>query len=221
MSKFLAPIHSWLFNKIKISEMLEKDIVEAFDKKYGNASIIYEEIVNNLGHPTEDLPLEDIIDKSNIHGWLQEKISLTEKRTAALVTKLILKFGEDSKSIIIDAFKAQGEICGKEVKEDSFLESPRDLFKAVNNYILEGMPCDNVNSVSEDTEDKIQWVTSKCLHKKYWDLVNGDINTFYILRNAWIKSFVEAINPMFLYNRIIEDNNGNCTFINSIYKNNI
>ena len=221
MSKFLAPIHSWLFNKIKISEMLEKDIVEAFDKKFGGASIIYEDIVNKLGHPTEDMPLEDIIDKSNIHGWLQEKISLTEKRTAALVTEFTLKFGEDSKNIIIDAFKAQGQICGKEVKEDSPLESSRDLFKAINNYILEGMPCDNVNSVSEDTEDKLQWVTSKCLHKKYWDLVNGDIKIFYTLRKAWIESFIETINPSFLYKKTIEDNNGDCTFINCIYKRNI
>ncbi|MBU5590471.1 hypothetical protein KQI89_01710 [Clostridium sp. MSJ-4] len=222
MSKFLAPIHFWLFNKIKISEDLEKDIVNTFDEKYNNkGSIIYKDIINIIGIPTEDTSLENIIDTTNIHGWLQNKISLTEKRTAALITELTKNFGEASLNIIKSIFENQGRKCGEEVREDGILNLPKDLFKALNNYILEGMPCDNVNSICKDDSSEIQWTSSKCLHKQYWDEVNGDITIFYSLRKAWIKSFIEAINPSFIYNQTIEQNDGNYTFINSFLKKNM
>lgn len=32
MSRFLAPIHGWLFNKIKVAENLEKDLINSYRK---------------------------------------------------------------------------------------------------------------------------------------------------------------------------------------------
>ncbi len=34
MSAFLAPIHTWLFNKILLAEELEKSLKEAYIDKY-------------------------------------------------------------------------------------------------------------------------------------------------------------------------------------------
>ena len=45
--------------------------------------------------------IEDIIDKSNIHGWLQDKISSVETRTAFTITEMIKKYGEEAEDIAV------------------------------------------------------------------------------------------------------------------------
>ena len=49
MSRFLGPVHHWLYNKICLHEDLEKNIVSGFNERY---------------------------DTDNIHGWLQSKIKV-------------------------------------------------------------------------------------------------------------------------------------------------
>ncbi|MFL0268037.1 hypothetical protein [Candidatus Clostridium radicumherbarum] len=200
MSKFLAPIHTCIFNKIKLYENLEANLVKAYTKQYGQeACSLYNEIKEKYGTPLEDRPIEELIDVSNIHGWLQNKISITESRQAELLTKLINKYCEEVKNIALKLYAQQGSKCGKEAKEKYDATNASTIYKALNDYILEGMPCDRVNSITENTEDKLEWENEMCLHKGYWDAVSGDVKLFYELRDAWIKSFVENINDNFSY----------------------
>ena len=74
----------------------------------------------------------------------------------------------------------------------------------MNDYILDGMPCDRVNEVILNEEDKIKWQSRICVHKDIWEEVGCDVNYFYNLRNAWIKSFVSNLNSNFRY--IVENN---------------
>jgi hypothetical protein len=201
MSRFLAPIHTWIFNKIKLYESLEASLVEAYTEQYGDeACSLYNEIKEKYGYPIEDRPLEELIEVSNIHGWLQNKISIAETRQGALLTKLLRKYGEEVKTIASKLYIEQGSQCGKEAKEKYDVTTAPAIYKALNDYILEGMPCDRVNNITENTEDKLEWENEMCLHKGYWDAVSGDIKLFYDLRNAWIKSFVENTNDNFVYN---------------------
>ena len=76
MSAFLAPIHTWLFNKILLAEELEKSLNEAYIDKYKDIAKEMIEKSLTYGSPIDTTRnIEDIIDKSNIHGWLQDKIS--------------------------------------------------------------------------------------------------------------------------------------------------
>ena len=79
------------------------------------------------------------------------------------------------------------------------LDNAVDIFNAVNDYILAGMPCDRVNEVLIQEEDKVLWKRRVCVHKNIWDSVGGDVNYFYTLRNLWIKSFVNEANKEFNY----------------------
>lgn len=66
MSAFLGPIHFWLYNKIGKQEELTKAIASM---AAGNGWI------SDRTAYIRDLPaLEDVIDESNIHGWLQDQI---------------------------------------------------------------------------------------------------------------------------------------------------
>ncbi|AKN33610.1 hypothetical protein Ccar_23430 [Clostridium carboxidivorans P7] len=205
MSLFLGKIHYWLFDKIKWFEGLESDIVSWAEHKGLPVDNWKQEIYKDFGHPVEDKPLEDMIDTSNIHGWLQDKISKAEGRQAAWVTK-ILNSSKEYKNDLISIFEKQGNKLGIEYSEKSIPNSPQEIYNIINDFILEGMPCDRVTEELESDSTVYIWRTNLCLHSKYWDSVHGDVNNFYILRDAWITSFIKALNFNFSYNVSIIDN---------------
>ena len=74
----------------------------------------------------------------------------------------------------------------------------------MNDYILDGMPCDRVNEVVANDEQHIAWEQRICVHKDIWNEVGCDVNYFYELRNTWIKSFISELNSKFEY--LIDEN---------------
>lgn len=200
MSKFLAPIHFWLFNKIKLSEELQKEIYNSLYNKYDDkVKLIFSESIDLFGDFTEDKPLDEIIDTSNIHGWLQDKISKSETRTAYIITKATQEFGSDALNLIKDCYILQGKHCGIESRNSNVNKNTLELFKSLNNYILDGMPCDNAHSLTTKTDDLTEWSTNPLLHEPYWTKVGGDISLFYELRTLWIVNFISEANSSFDY----------------------
>ena len=61
------------------------------------------------------------------------------------------------------------------------------------------MPCDRVNEVLLQEENKVLWKRRLCVHKNLWDAVGGDVNLFYNLRDLWISSFVNKVNSNYKY----------------------
>ncbi|TCK90514.1 hypothetical protein EDC19_2283 [Natranaerovirga hydrolytica] len=198
MSLFLGDIHFWLYNKIILAEALEKDILRLAKEKGFNEALLKKESREKYGNPTEGKELETIIDTSNIHGWLQEKIANVETRQSFLVTQLVQ---EDKNNIVeIKAlFANQGKTSANEVEKA--LNTPEEVFNYLNNFVIEGMPCDRVNEIIKSDEQEFVWSVTTCLHRPYWEKVSGDVEVFYILREAWVKAFVEAIKGGFEYER--------------------
>lgn len=199
MSLFLGKIHYLLFDKIKWFEDLEAEIVLWAENTDLPTDKWKDEIYKDFGYPVEDRPLEDIIDTSNIHGWLQDKISKSEGRQAAWITK-ILNCSEKYKKNLIDIFEKQGTKLGSEYRKNLIPNTPQEVYNIINDFILEGMPCDKVIEELESDSHAYIWKTNFCLHSKYWDAIQGDVNNFYILRDAWIKSFLESLTYDFSYN---------------------
>lgn len=199
MSLYLGKIHYWLFNKILWFEKLEKEIITLAKAEGLDVDNLSKEINEKHGEPTPDLPLEEMIDTSNIHGWLQGKIHSAEGRMAAWTTKLISN-NKDAAAKLEEIYTTQGVKAAKEVKEKGIeLENAVDIFNSVNDYILDGMPCDRVNEVTKSEEDTVEWVRRLCVHKDIWNKEQGDVDYFYQLRSLWIKAFVSEVNPDFEY----------------------
>jgi len=199
MSLFLGKIHYWLYNKIVSFELIEKEIIEWAIHKGLNIEEFNKKLRHEYGAPLDDRPLEEIIDTSNIHGWLQDKISKAEIRQAALVTK-ILEFDQQNKGDLLEIYKEQGTLAAQKYKQNN-PNTPEIIYNILNDTILEGMPCDQVSEVVKSSNNEFVWNTTMCLHKPYWDKVGGDINTFHELREAWIKNFISALNPEFSYEK--------------------
>ena len=199
MSLFLGKIHYWLFNKIVWFENLEEKIIELAKLEGLDTESLRKEIEKKYGEKLPNKPLEELIDTSNIHNWLQSQIHSAEKRTASW-TKLLIEANEENFKKLENIYKEQGIALANEViKEGKKVSSPKEIFDAMNDYILDGMPCDRVNEIILNEEDKITWQKRIDVHKDIWDEVGCDVNYFYNLRNAWIESFVSSVNTNFKY----------------------
>lgn len=199
MSAFLGPIHHWLFNKIKLFEALEATINQKAIAAYGSeAASIIQQTQGEFGIPLPERALEDLIDTNQIHGWLQHKIQTAETRQAATLHRLIQHFGDDVIAMAMEDFRQQGASLGKELHQQENLTAP-DLYQQLNNYVLDGMPCDHVNNVILSEDDRLHWKTTRCLHRPYWESAGMDTDTMYRLRGQWIKSFIQEACPTMTY----------------------
>lgn len=197
MSAFLGKIHYWLYNKIQLQEDLIEGILKFAKEKDISVQEIEKEVFEKYGYP-ERRALETVIDNGNIHGWLQTKIQSVELRTAAIVTELInnhgIKVDEIGKIYFENAKAVMKNIEEKDI-------SPSEMFQLIFEYLLEGMPCDRVNEVISEAEKEFSWKTTVCIHKQYWEEVNGDVSNFYILKNSWINGFLYGAENKYSYIR--------------------
>ena len=170
MSAFLGPIHFWLYNKIKIQNNIVEDILDLSENMGFN---LRKDLYEQYGDG--DLkPLDEVIDVGNIHGWLQNQISLVEYKLAFAVTEILNKNPEKVQEIKT-IFKNNG-IKYSTLNNESTIE---ESFKAINDTLLDGMPCDHVNAVVNQDEHEAVWKRYECVHSKYWDAAKGDVNIYY------------------------------------------
>ena len=204
MSLFLGKIHYWLFNKVLWFEGLEGEIIKLAKDKGIDVEKLEAEINSKYGVKTPNKNLEDMIDTSNIHGWLQGKIHSAEGRMAAW-TKVILENNQDYILDMRKVYENQGVNAGNEGKESLENINAETIFNSMNDYILDGMPCDRVNEVIDSSEESIMWKRRVCVHKNIWENEGILVDVFYELREHWINAFVNTMNNDYEYVKL-EDN---------------
>ena len=204
MSLFLGKIHYWLFNKVWWFEGLEGEIIKLAKDKGIDVEKLEAEINSKYGVKTPNKNLEDMIDTSNIHGWLQGKIHSAEGRMAAW-TKVILENNQDYILDMRKVYENQGVNAANEAKESLENINAETIFNSMNDYILDGMPCDRVNEVIDSSEESIMWKRRVCVHKNIWENEGILVDVFYELREQWINAFVNTMNNDYEYVKL-EDN---------------
>ena len=204
MSLFLGKIHYWLFNKVLWFEGLEGEIIKLAKDKGIDVEKLEAEINSKYGVKTPNKNLEDMIDTSNIHGWLQGKIHSAEGRMAAW-TKVILENNQDYILDMRKVYENQGVNAANEAKESLENINAETIFNSMNDYILDGMPCDRVNEVIDSSEESIMWKRRVCVHKNIWENEGILVDIFYELREHWINAFVNTMNNDYEYVKL-EDN---------------
>jgi len=182
MSKFLGKIHYWLYNKIQLHENLIEAVTELAEKNGYDSRDLANQSYLEFGMPVSGL-LENEIDYDNIHGWLQQRIISVESRLAYISAELLRNNAVEMEDIA-DIFYESGRDIMKKLGINE--GSPQDFFNLVFDYMLEGMPCDRVNEITENSDTEIIWRTAVDLHKNYWD----NINNFYYFRDSWINGFL-------------------------------
>ncbi|MDU3723567.1 MAG: hypothetical protein E7G24_10240 [Clostridium celatum] len=204
MSLFLGKIHYWLFNKVLWFEGLEGEIIELAKNEGLNIYKLQDEINIKYGEKLPDKKLEDMIDTSNIHGWLQGKIHNAEGRMASW-TNIILSNNKDAILNMKKIYIEQGINAAKEAKTKLSNITAEDIFKSMNDYILDGMPCDRVNEVINSNSETVEWKRKVCVHKDIWKNEGISVDIFYNLRSEWINAFVVEMNNDYEYIQLDEN----------------
>ena len=203
MSAFLGHIHYWLYRKIQLLVERENLILEKTTKVVDDlAEELHSISVDTYGEPINpSIPLENIIDHNNIHGWLSNQINIASVREAAFI-KDMLDTNADENAIhvvtaILDAFAVQGQACGV-VAQDSLEEHTAPaIYNALQNFYVNGMPCDGGDQIVEDSADRFTWVGDHRLQAGYWRTAGVDPKFMMLAYQTWFEAFVKAIDPEF------------------------
>ncbi len=173
MSAFLGPIHFRLYDKIAKQENLTEVIASyAVNNAWISDKNAY---IRNLPQ------LENVIDESNIHGWLQEQINDAEARYARLIHAVTEKHNDRMDKIIRIAFD-----FGKANRVSA--ASASDVYRMFEDFFVNGMPCDRVNAVVSESEDELSWKMTKDIHAQHW---NGDATAYYAIRKAVMDGMLD------------------------------
>ena len=173
MSAFLGPIHFWLYNKIGKQEDLTNAIASHAERNGW---------IEDQAKFTKDLPaLEDVIDVSNIHGWLQGQIHDAETRYADLIGTVWN--AERSEEIHGTAYNfGKTHALGATI-------SPTEAYKAFEDFFVNGMPCDRVNAVVSESADELSWTMMRDIHAQYW---KDGSEIYYLIRNTVMNGMLDG-----------------------------
>lgn len=179
MSKFLAPIHFWLYDKIKVQEELTAALADLAHEQG------WDDGVDCSTYVSCDLPaLDTVIDEGNIHGWLQARIGDAEGRYARLVTTLV-----SADPTRMEALQQAAEQFGK--RHAIGAATPQDAYRCFENTLLNGMPCDRVNVLTEQEETHLAWEEAMDLHASFWEAAGGDAANYRSLRSAVMRGMLD------------------------------
>lgn len=173
MSASLGPIHIWVFNKIKFQE---KEVERLLSLKEGLD-------IDGAAGIVEKGTLEEIIDIQNIHGFLQMRINITENRLALTVENLL------ESGITLDEIKKTLYEFGVENAFDASVK-PQKAYENLNALMVNGMPCDRVEAVIENTENRVVFHENVDIHTEYWK----NKETYQILKDEVIKGLISKTN---------------------------
>lgn len=186
MSAFLGPIHYWLYNKIVLQDKMTDDVF-ALNEKNGYVSDLENKTASVCG-VIEKKPLEEMIDESNIHGWLQGKICTAESRFAYAVTQ-ILNANQDAISELKEVLFQLGIKIADEMGET--FDSAEQIYQKLNDILLDGMPCDHINQLVSKSMDEVVYHRAICIHENFWHKASGKVEVYYVLRTRFIEGFLQ------------------------------
>lgn len=174
MSRFLAPVHQWLYGKIRFQDQLTAHLARVAKQEGW--------LADETPFRTDDRPLEEAIDPTDIHGWLQGRIDGTETRLAALATSLL---DEDAarRETLEKAAYAFGQAHRVEPDAD-----PAAVWHRFDDTLLDGMPCDRVNLVRRGDDGSVSWKRTKDPHAPYWK----DPEVYHALRRKVAEGMLDG-----------------------------
>lgn len=170
MSTFLAPIHSWMFGKIQTQDELTSELAALAVQKgwltqAEAAAFQYEE--------TRSLP--EVVG-GDIHGGLSALIEEAERRYAELADRLL--GGHDER---LDDLKTAAYAFGQ--KHAAMPDSePQACYQAILDVLLDGMPCDGVNIVTDSSPEHFSWERRIDVHGERWGALGRSVAEYNALR---------------------------------------
>ncbi len=195
MSTELGKIHFWLYDKIKLVNEREMLLIEKGKTIFPDLVEELYEVCAEMYGPIIDskVPLEEIIDKDNIHRWLEEKILVSEVRESTFIKDLVDCTGNMGKNLVMETFHDHGTICGQRAALSLPDIRAVTIYEAMQNYYLNGMPCDTVDTLNVISDYEVIWEGTHTLQLTNWKKAGVSNSLMTEAYMQWFKGFVSAI----------------------------
>lgn len=209
MSAFLGPIHYWLYAKIKHVQNRTARLADAASENCNSlADSCLATVYETYGEPpSAEKDLAELIDPTNIHGWLARQIQLTEAREAALLKELNDCCGDGVWELATKVFTQEGARLGETAMRSGRydLQTAGGLYKAFHDTFLSGMPCDGGFEEVSATDQQIILERASCPKPTLWLQIGVSVEAMQELYRQWLFAFVAALNPAFAVSQQISD----------------
>lgn len=206
MSAFLGPIHHWLFSKIQVLESRAFAVATALEAS-GKGSL--NGALTEYGDKLEGADISEILGDNSIHQFLSGLIA----RVEVLEAKAMDAAGENHE-ILLDAAEKHGRETAEKAIEarGSKPENLDEIGQYLNDFCLEGMPCDPGASF-ESAGETLVYGHSACNHLENWGYTNVDPKKMCRLTCSWTKGFVKGLsdNAGFEVKNTIADGANSCS----------
>lgn len=179
MSAFLGPVHQWMYEKIQMQETFTRKLLEL-----SKDETLSKELNEKFG-VADTAPLEEIIDKENIHGWLNGHVERAEGRFAQAVEQLQKESGGT-----LDKLTSLAYEIGQEQAVSS-KASVSETYQSMDSLLLDGMPCDGGRMIVSEERDALTFQYDVTLHTLY---NQGDAGqtAFTALREAFLRGLLSS-----------------------------
>ncbi len=186
MSAFLGPIHHWLFNKIQVVESRAFALAGALDES-GKGSL--NGALEEYGDKLEGADVAEILGDNSIHQFLSGLIARVEVLEAK-----IMDAANGNHELLLSAAEKHGrETAQKAISaRGSKPESLDEIGQCLNDFCLEGMPCDP-GATFESAGDKLMYGHTACNHLENWGYTSADPKKMCMLTCAWTKGLVSGL----------------------------
>lgn len=173
MSAFLGFIHHLMWQKINFIDSISNEILENMQNNE-----TAKEKVDSIG-VIEKGDLAELIDHNNIHGWLAERVEISEERLA----KTVYLYLEDGN---IEELK---QYFYQKGKSDDFNGNKVEAYQNMTSKFLDGMPCDgSIKILSQD--DDVEFMIANDVHEAIWNKYS-DVKTYWLLRDEYVRGMLE------------------------------
>lgn len=177
MSQFLGPIHYRMFDKVWSLERRTRMLALL------GVSTLLDKVTDSCGEIAEGA-LDEIIDLSNIHGWLSEQVNRAECRYANVVHELL------AQGLSLESLEeAERAHAGAYALPEN--EGLQKAFTELDTMFLDGMPCDRGIAISASS-DVVRVIVQEDAHAPFWDL-GTPISVYERLRLASMEAAAKKL----------------------------